>query len=47
MYLKDDYFYNNKIPYSKFFDTLDDDRYIMLSGSRGSLMSWFQLTPKN
>lgn len=45
---KDDHFYNNKIPYSKFFDTLnDDERYIMLSGSRGSLMSWIQLTPKN
>ncbi len=46
--IKDDYFYNNKIPYNQFFEKLsDDERWILLSGSRGSKMSWLQLTPKH
>ena len=46
--IKDDYFYNNKIPYNQFFEQLtDDERWILLSGSRGSKMSWLQLTPKH
>jgi hypothetical protein len=46
--IKDDYFYNNKVPYNYFFEKLsDDERWILLSGSRGSKMSWLQLTQKH